>query len=481
MPKLSVSIDLWLRVGEFLAEAGEQHHRGQHGGADRVTLGDRLGGVADRVERIGDVADLLGELRHLGDTAGVVGDRAEGVKRHDQAGERELTHDRHTHAVDAGGAAARKLPGAEDAEHEHERGERRGLQTRAEALDDVRGVTCHGRLRGLLDRGEARGGVVVGDHEQQRGDADADERAQVELAPRGRVDDVADLREREPLHEPVGDRRERRGGDHAGDDQALVESALDIACTRTDGEGADDRRDHRDAAENQRVHHHAGGLVEGEHAEQHHRDRGDGVGLEQVGGHAGAVAHVVAHVVGDDGGVAGIVLGDARLDLADDVGADVGGLREDAAAESCEDGDQRPTEAEPDERDDGSFLGFVEDRGEQAVVAGEAHQREPRDEHACDGAALEGDPQRGRHASAGGLGDTRVGAYRDVHADVAGRAREDAADREAAGDGDVLDEDERHEQHHADDGDGGVLTIQIGASAFLDRARDALHPLVSRR
>ena len=45
------------------------------------------------------------------------------------------------------------------------------------------------------------------------------------------------------------------------------------------------------------------------------------VGLEQVGGHAGAVADVVAHVVGDGGGVAGVVLGDARLDLADQVGA----------------------------------------------------------------------------------------------------------------------------------------------------------------
>ena len=61
-------------------------------------------------------------------------------------------------------------------------------------------------------------------------------------------------------------------------------------------------------------------------------DDGDDVGLEQVGGHAGAVAHVVAHVVGDGGGVAGVVLGDARLDLAHQVGAHVGRLGEDAAA-----------------------------------------------------------------------------------------------------------------------------------------------------
>ena len=80
---------------------------------------------------------------------------------------------------------------------------------------------------------------------------------------------------------------------------------------------------------------------------QHHGgDHGHRVGLEQVGGHAGAVADVVADVVGDGGGVARIVLGDAGLDLADEVAADVGALGEDAAAETGEDGDQRGAEAE---------------------------------------------------------------------------------------------------------------------------------------
>ncbi len=84
--------------------------------------------------------------------------------------------------------------------------------------------------------------------------------------------------------------------------------------------------------------------------QQHGGDDGHRVGLEQVGGHAGAVAHVVAHVVGDHGGVAGVVLGDAGLDLADQVGADVGALGEDAAAETGEDRDQRAAEAQRDHR-----------------------------------------------------------------------------------------------------------------------------------
>jgi len=59
--------------------------RGEPGRTDGVALGHRLGGVAHRVERIGDVAHPAIELRHLGDAAGVVGDRAIGVQRDDHA------------------------------------------------------------------------------------------------------------------------------------------------------------------------------------------------------------------------------------------------------------------------------------------------------------------------------------------------------------------------------------------------------------
>ena len=129
------------RLGcEFFLEAGEQHDRGEHRRADRVTLGDRLGGVADRVEAVGDLAHLLGQVRHLGDAAGVVGDRPERVERDDQPGQRQQAHDRDADAVDAGDAAAGELPGAEDAEHDHDRRQRRRLQARGEALDDVRRV-----------------------------------------------------------------------------------------------------------------------------------------------------------------------------------------------------------------------------------------------------------------------------------------------------------------------------------------------------
>ena len=247
------------------------------------------------------------------------------------------------------------------------------------------------------------------------------------------------------------------------------------------GEGADDRRDDRDAAEHERVQRDLRLLLERQDAEQHDRDGGDRVGLEQVGRHAGAVADVVADVVGDDRRVARVVLGDAGLDLADEVGADVGGLREDAAAQSGEDGDQRAAEAEADERVDGLLLGLVEGRGQQAVVARDAEQREADDEQAGDGAAAEGDVERRRDAAARGLGHAGVGAHRHVHADVAGRAREDRADHEADGDVDVLDEDQRDRDDDADDGDQRVLAVQVGPRARLDGGGDALHLRVAGR
>ena len=91
---------------------------------------------------------------------------------------------------------------------------------------------------------------------------------------------------------------------------------------------------------------------EEDRGEHHRRDDRHRISLEQVGGHAGAVADIVADVVGDGRRIARIVLGNAGLDLADEIGADVRALGEDAAAETGEDRDQRGAEAERDQRVD---------------------------------------------------------------------------------------------------------------------------------
>jgi hypothetical protein len=187
-------------------------------------------------------------------------------------------------------------------------------------------------------------------------------------------------------------------------------------------EDTDDRRQHTDGTSGHREDQADRPLarilgidrLEGSDAEDDRGDEGDLVGLEQVGGHAGAVTHVVAHVVGDRRRVTRVVLGDARLDLADEVGADVGRLGEDAATDTQEQREQRTAEAEADEDGRAGVL-------EQHDDDGRTEQAEPDGEHAGDASGAERDLQSGgQRARTGGGRSAHVAAYGEAHADEAG-------------------------------------------------------------
>ena len=219
--------------------------------------------------------------------------------------------------------------------------------------------------------------------------------------------------------------------------------------------------------------------LEEDRGEHHGGDDRHRIGLEQVRRHAGAVADVVADVVGDGGRIARIVLGNAGLDLADEVGADVGALGEDAAAETGEDRDQRGAEAERDHRVDDRAVrhAVAEDARQEAEVAGDAEQREARDQKAGDRSGAERDVEAAGQRLRRRLRGADVGAHRDVHADEAGGAGQDRADGEAYRHRPGQQQAERDEDDDADAGDGHVLPAQIGLRAFGDRARDLLHSL----
>ena len=211
-----------------------------------------------------------------------------------------------------------------------------------------------------IDRALAGAGVVFGDPHDQAGDDEADDAADEQvLAGDRHAGDGADLA---PADQVVRWRRARPTIDSTPvDDQALVERAHDRAVgAELDEEGADDRGQDAGAADAERIEHRGGEdrLADEEDRGEHHGgDDGHRIGLEQVGGHAGAVADIVADVVGDGRRVARIVFGNAGLDLADEIAADVGALGEDAAAETGEDRDQRGAEAERDQRvDDGAVV-----------------------------------------------------------------------------------------------------------------------------
>ena len=217
-------------------------------------------------------------------------------------------------------------------------------------------------------------------------------------------------------------RRDQRGDVEAAVDR--LQTALALAGpgdvdTDDGGEHADGRHDQR---EEQALQAERGGAQD-QRGDQHH-----GVGLEQVRGHARAVADVVADVVRDGGGVARVVLRDALLDLADQVGAHVGGLGEDSAADPHEHREQGRAEAEAlqhtgrlagvDEHDDGG-----------------AEQAEADGEHADDATGAERDAGGLLPAAllAGRRGDADVRPGGEPHAEVADRRREHRADHEEDG------------------------------------------------
>ena len=211
--------------------------------------------------------------------------------------------------------------------------------------------------------------------------------------------------------------------------------------------------------------------------QQHGGDDSDGVGLEEVGRHAGAVAHVVAHVVGDHGRVARVVLGNAGLHLADQIGADVGALGKDAAAEPREDGDQRAAEAERHESFQHRLRLDIRDQQDR-VVNRDAEQAETHHQEAGDRTGAKGDAERGLEpAGPGRVRGPHVGPNRDVHADVAGRAGKNRADEEADTHQIAEQPGQNAEQHQANERNRQVLAVEVGPRAFLHGTGDLLHAL----
>jgi hypothetical protein len=361
-----------------------------------------------------------------------------------------------------------ELVSAPDRRADGKHGQRRRLHRHAEARDHVRGVTRGGGRCNLLHRAEVRARVVLGDHDHGCRESQADQCRVVEI-------------DRAFTHERHGDGVEGDRRQHARDHHALVQRRHDLAGLGADEERADDRRDDRHRAERDGIKHCV--LAERcgrQAAEQHRGDQRHGIGFEQVGGHAGAVADVVADVVRDDGRVARVVLGNAGFDLTDEVGADVRTLREDAAAESREDRNQRAAEGEAHERLENLFTRRAHGFQDQ-VVPGDAEESQAHHEQAGDGAAAKCHFESGVQTVGRGLCGSHVGADRNEHADIAGQAREHGADQKADGGVPVQRKTEHYEQHDAGNGDRRVLAIHVRTGAFLDRAGDLLHAGIAGR
>ena len=288
-------------------------------------------------------------------------------------------------------------------------------------------------------------------------------------------------------------RRDRKPGaaENGGGDEALVKRAHHVggALAELHEERADDGGDDAGRPDGERIDHHgveaeitgrAAKIDGGQHHGGHDRH---GVGFEQVGRHAGAVADIVAHIVRDGGRVARVVLRDSGFDLAHHVAAYVGALGEDAAAEAREDGDQRRTESKRHKPVDDGALAFGALKAVSAcqkrVIERHRKQGEAGHEHARHRPGLERHGQTRLQRGLRRFGRAHVGAHRNQHADETGGAGQERADQEADRDDPAEQHADQHEYHRAHDGDGGVLALQIGVGAFLNRLGDLLHAVIA--
>lgn len=121
-------------------------------------------------------------------------------------------------------------------------------------------------------------------------------------------------------------------------------------------------------------------------AEQHRGDHGDCVGFEQIGGHAGTVAHIVADIVRNHCRIAWIVLGNAGLDLADKIGAHICALGENSATQARKDRDQRRPECQAHQGMQ-VLLQWQPHGLQHSKIAGHAEQPEADHQHPGDRAA----------------------------------------------------------------------------------------------
>ena len=164
-----VELDVGTQALQFVGVVGEKHQRSQTGRADGVAFGDGFGGVAHRVQRIGDVAHAGRKFGHFGDTAGVVGDGAVGVERDHDAG-----HAQHGGGGNGNAVQAAQVKGAVDGGAHKQHRPCGGAHGHAQAGDDVGAVAGGGGLGNVLHRGVLGAGVVLGNPDQGTGQDQAD-------------------------------------------------------------------------------------------------------------------------------------------------------------------------------------------------------------------------------------------------------------------------------------------------------------------
>src|SRR6478735_1685066 len=448
----------------------------------------------------------------LGDAAGVIRDRAEGVHGQDVGSGHQHAHRRDGGPEDAADVGAgirqqvrlRAEPEAgEQGDGDGDRGHSGGLEADGRARDDVGGRAGLRRFGDVTHRTVGAGRVVLGDVDEGDAGGESDDACREEIDP-GR--EAADPGPAVGVHHHVGRDQQTDDGQQGRDPVAAVEHVHRVfVFLAPDEEDRDDRRQQPEGANDQRKE--DPGLRvrptcllrDREHgdAQDHRADVLGGGRFEQVRPAACAVADIVTDEVGDDARVAGVVFRDALLDLAREVRADVGSLGVDAATELREQRDERGPEAETDDEERRLVDRHLADEGRiGSEDAPHPEERQGNDEEAGHRATAHRDLDRLDEAATSRRCRPDVGLDGDEHADDPRRHRAGCADEEGdarqhsdgqtgelrhVGDGGRLDDaDDDTDHDRADDRedpDGRVLTSDEGSRTLVNGAGHVLHRL----
>ena len=448
---------------------GKQHQGSQARRADGITFGNRLGGIAYGIQGIGDVADLLVQFGHFSNTTGIVGDRSIGIQGHDDPG-----HGQHGGRRDGNTVQPTQFISAPDGRTDGDYRCRSGFHGNPQASNDVGAVTSGGCFGNMANRGKFRRRIIFGNDDHQSGKHQADKCCQIQVHGRNlQATYSSAIREHHG-----GNRIERDGRDGASHAQTTVQGIHDLtAVARLDKEGSNNGSNDGNATKNQRIKNRVVTRT-GDHepSQEHGRHHGNGVGLEQVCRHTGAVAHVVTHVVGDNGRVARVILRNTGFHLAHDICAHISTFGEDAATQTGEDGNQRATKGKPHQRM--NRITHTHHK-EDAVETCHPQQSQAHYQHAGDSATAEGNLHGGIQAVIGGFSGTYVGAHGDIHADITCQTGKYGADGKAGRRGPAQKDADKNEQHHAHSTNGGVLAVEVGGSPRLHSSCNLVHSFVT--
>ena len=343
-------------VRDILNERVHQRKRGQDSGADGETLTGGGGGVAERIELVGALADFVRNVRrHFSDATGVIGNRTvrvsgEGDTEGGQHADRSDGDTVHTFVTRASDVIARDDGGDDDdGRRQH------GDHTDAETLDDDSRSTTGGTgVRDGLGRAvRVRRAELGGFADENTGDETEDDAAKVPVTLLAAVEEDLNAGNGEDNHED-------RGGVHTTV-EGVEEVGLGSVILRGDGPEADGRGEDAEAGDPERQ-----GQFTVAVGKRGARDDGAAEGFEKISTHTGDITDVVTDVVGDRGRVARVIFRNVGFNLTDEIGADVSSLGVDTTRDTREERDGGGTETEAGEVTDS--VTHVELR---------AHQRRP--------------------------------------------------------------------------------------------------------